>query len=153
MSVRGRAITDTPTMSKIAYIDGRGEDLWDAIVARNMEGIVAKRKDGRYHADKRTDDFTKIINYTYVDVQIAGYRKGDFGWLAYYNGRPAGVIEHGVPRTHKKAFYGVAKQLITGEDREYVYLQPQIKARVKMRNWTKSGMLRSPVFVDFILAG
>ncbi|MFG0217267.1 hypothetical protein ACFU8X_29880 [Brevibacillus porteri] len=44
------------------------------------------------------------------------------------------------------------KQLITGEDREYVYVQPQIKARVKMRNWTKSGMLRSPVFVDFILS-
>ncbi|MCC8435502.1 ATP-dependent DNA ligase [Brevibacillus sp. M2.1A] len=146
------AITNTPTMSKIAYIDGRGEDLWGAIVARNMEGIVAKKKDGRYHSDKRTDDFIKIINYTYVDVQIAGYRKGDFGWLAHYNGRPAGVIEFGVPPTHKKAFYGVAKSLVTGEDRDFVYIQPQIKARVKMRNWTKSGMLRSPVFVDFILA-
>ncbi|MFC8689467.1 hypothetical protein [Brevibacillus porteri] len=78
--VLDRAITDTPTMSKIAYIDRRGEDLWDAIVARDMEGIVVKRKDGRYHSDKRTDDFIKIINYTYVDVQIAGYRKGEFGW-------------------------------------------------------------------------
>ncbi|WP_409175628.1 ATP-dependent DNA ligase [Brevibacillus fortis] len=150
-SVLDQAITDTPTMSKIAYIDGRGEDLWDAIVDRNMEGIVAKGKDGRYHADKRTDDFLKIINYSYVDVHIAGWRKGDFGWLAHYNGRPAGVIELGVPPTHKQAFYGVAKQLITGEDRDFVYVQPQVKARVKMRNWTKSGMLRSPVFVDFIL--
>ena len=132
-AVLDRAITDTPTMSKIAYIDGRGEDLWDAIVARNMEGIVAKRKDGRYHADKRTDDFLKIINYTYVDVHIAGWRKGDFGWLTHYNGRSAGVIELGVPPTHKKAFYGVAKQLITGEDSDFVYIQPQIKARVKMR--------------------
>ncbi|MFF0829011.1 ATP-dependent DNA ligase [Brevibacillus sp. NPDC003359] len=151
-AVLDRVITDTPTMSKIAYIDGRGEDLWDAIVARDMEGIVAKRKDGRYHSDKRTDDFIKVINYMYVDVHIAGWRKGDFGWLAHYNGRPAGVVELGVPPTHKQAFYGVAKQLITGEDREYVYMQPQIKARVKMRNWTKGGMLRSPVFVDFILA-
>ncbi|MGK5654356.1 hypothetical protein ACSNN6_26560 [Brevibacillus formosus] len=72
--------------------------------------------------------------------------------MAHYNGRPAGVIELGVPPTHKQAFYGVAKQLITGEDREYVYIQPHIKARVKIRNWTKSGMLRSPVFVDFIFA-
>ncbi|MGF9907245.1 ATP-dependent DNA ligase [Brevibacillus porteri] len=152
-AVLDQAITDTPTMSKIAYIDSRGEDLWDAIVARDMEGIVAKRKDGRYHSDKRTDDFLKIINYSYVDVHISGYRKGDFGWLTHYNGRPAGVIELGVPPTHKQAFYGVAKQLITGEDRDFVYVQPQIKARVKMRNWTKSGMLRSPVFVDFILAG
>ncbi|WP_334312687.1 ATP-dependent DNA ligase [Brevibacillus sp. AG] len=34
-AVLDRAILDTPTMSKIAYIDGRGEDLWDAIVARD----------------------------------------------------------------------------------------------------------------------
>ncbi|MED1800636.1 hypothetical protein [Brevibacillus porteri] len=73
--------------------------------------------------------------------------------MAHYNSRLVGVIELGVSFTHKQAFYGVAKQLITGEDREYVYIQQQIKARVKMRNWTKSGMLRSPVFVDFILAG
>ncbi|MBG9944390.1 hypothetical protein ABD77_20955 [Brevibacillus formosus] len=52
---------------------------------------------------------------------------------------------------HKQAFYGVAKSIVTGENRDYVYIQPQIKASVKMRNWTKSGMLRSPVFVDFIL--
>jgi len=151
-SVLDRAITDTPTMSKIAYIDGRGEDLFDLIVKRNMEGMVVKRKDGRYHAGKRTDDFVKIINYSYADVSIAGYRKGDFGWLAQVNGRPAGVIELGVPPTHKQAFYGVAKPLITGEDSDFVYVQPLIKARVKFRNWTKSGMLRSPVFVDFILS-
>ncbi|MGG4453802.1 hypothetical protein [Brevibacillus porteri] len=85
----------------MAYIDGRGEDLWDAIIARNMEGIVANRKDGRYHTDKQTNDIIKVINYTHVDVQIAGWRKGDFGWLAHYNGRPAGVIELGVPPTDK----------------------------------------------------
>ncbi|MBY0088415.1 RNA ligase family protein [Brevibacillus brevis] len=151
-AVLDQAITDTPTMSKIAYIDGRGEDLWDAIVARDMEGIVAKKKDGRYHADKRTDDFVKIINYCYADVNISGWRKGDFGWLAHVDGRTVGVIELGVPPTHKQAFFSVAKPLITGEDRDFIYVQPLIKARVKFRNWTKSGMLRSPVFANFILS-
>lgn len=156
-AVLEHAIHDTPTISKIAYFDGRGEDLWEAIVGRNMEGIVAKHKDGRYHAGKRTDDFIKVINYAYTDVYIAGYRKGDFGLLAYVidqNGklRPAGVIEHGVPSSHKKAFYSVVKPFITGQNRKFVYIQPQIKAKVKFRNWTKTGMLRSPVFVDFILS-
>ncbi|MGG1658847.1 ATP-dependent DNA ligase [Brevibacillus sp. NRS-1366] len=151
-AVLDSVITNTPTMSKIAYIDGRGEDLYDLIVQRKMEGVVAKRKDGRYHAGKRTDDFVKIINYSYADVKIVGWRKGDFGWLAHVNGRPAGVIELGVPPTHKEAFYGVVKPLITGEDRDFVYVQPLFKARVKFRNWTKSGMLRSPVFVEFILS-
>ncbi|GED72612.1 hypothetical protein BRE01_63140 [Brevibacillus reuszeri] len=61
-----------------------------------MEGVVAKRKDGRYYAGKRTDDFVKIINYSYADVSIAGWLKGGFGWLAHVNGRPVGVIELGV---------------------------------------------------------
>lgn len=151
-AILDRAISDTQTISKIAHIDGRGEDLYDLIVARNMEGVVAKRKDGRYHAGKRTADFVKVINYTYAEVCIAGYRKSDFGWLAQHNGRPAGVIELGVPPVQKQAFYGVVKPLVTGENRDFVYIQPQIKARVKFRNWTRSGMLRSPVFVDFVLS-
>lgn len=157
-AVLDRAVSDNGTISKTVYADGRGEDLWDAIVARNMEGIVAKRKDSVYATGKRSDNWLKVVNYTYADVFIGGWRKEKFGWLAYVpatNGRlrPAGAIELGVPPTHKQAFYGVAKSLITGEDRDYVYLEPRIKASVKFRNWTKSGNLRSPVFVDFILNG
>jgi hypothetical protein len=37
---------------------------------------------------------------------------------------------------HKKAFYGVSKGLITGEDRNFVYVEPSIKVRVRFRNWT-----------------
>lgn len=65
--------------------------------------------------------------------------------------RPAGIIEFGANPTHKKAFSGVSKALITGEDQEYVYVEPRIRARVKMRNWTKAGLLRSPVFTEFIV--
>jgi len=150
-AVLDRAIIDTPTMSKIVYVGGRGEDLYEAVVKRKMEGMVAKRKDGRYHPGKRTADFVKIINYSYADVYIAGWRKSEFGWLAHVDGRPAGIIELGAPPTHKQAFYAVAKSLVTGEDRDFVYVEPRIRARVKFRNWTRSGMLRSPVFVDFVL--
>ncbi|WP_327204638.1 hypothetical protein [Paenibacillus polymyxa] len=91
-----------------------------------------------------------------ADVFITGYRKEEFGWLAGVPNesgkiRPSGIIELGATPTHKKAFYGVSKALITGEDREYVYVEPRIRARVKMRNWTKAGLLRSPVFTEFIV--
>jgi DNA ligase 1 len=39
---------------------------------------------------------------------------------------------------------------MTGEDKDFVYLEPRW-ATVKFRNWTRSEMLRSPVFVDFVL--
>ncbi|GGF63943.1 hypothetical protein GCM10010912_06260 [Paenibacillus albidus] len=38
-----------------------------------------------------------------------------------------------------------------GEDKEFVHLEPRLRAKVRMRNWTKSGMLRTPVFEQFIL--
>lgn len=89
-------------------------------------------------------------------MRITGYRKNEFGWLASIdigNGKmqPAGVIELGVNPTQKKAFFNVKDSIITGEDKEFVYLEPYIRARVKTRNWTKAGMLRSPVFVDFAI--
>jgi DNA ligase-1 len=51
----------------------------------------------------------------------------------------------------KKALYGVVQPLITGENKANVFIKPVIKARVKIRNWTRKGLLRSPVFVDFKL--
>jgi len=85
-----------------------------------------------------------------------GYKKREFGWLAGVadkssNIRPAGIIEFGAGPTEKKAFYSVSKALVTGENRDFIFLEPRIRAKVKMQNWTKSGLLRSPVFVEYLL--
>lgn len=134
--------------SPAMFVDDNGEALYRLICDRKMEGIVAKRKDSTY-VSRRSQDWLKVVRY-----EEAGYKKDEFGWLSVVeeNGkkRPAGIIELGVPPKHKKAFYGIAKQLVTGEDKNYVYLEPLIKARVKMRNWTRNGMLRTPAFVDFV---
>lgn len=45
---------------------------------------------------------------------------------------------------------GVCKRLVIREDSDFIYLEPAIRANVKMRNWTKAGMLRNPVFAGFI---
>lgn len=150
-----KVLQDTPTIRKIQFVEKEGVALFEAIKQHDMEGIVAKKKDSIY-VGKRSPHWIKVINYQYADVYITGYRKGEFGWLASVmdtNGRmrPAGIIELGVPPVHKEAFRGVCKQLITGEDKNFVYLEPRLQASVKFRNWTKSGMLRSPVFVDFVL--
>ncbi|MEF2246458.1 ATP-dependent DNA ligase [Paenibacillus sp. IITD108] len=135
--------------SLVLSVEGDGITLFDVIKSHKLEGIVAKRKDSRYEGS-RSVNWLKIINYEYADVVIAGYRKNQFGWLAHYNGRPAGIIELAVPVAHRKAFYKVANTIVTGEDRNFVYVQPQIKARVRFRNYYRSGMLRSPEFVSFI---
>lgn len=139
----------------VPHIEGAGEALFTQIKARGMEGIVGKRKDSVYETGYRSDNWRKVINWSYADVYITGYKKEEFGWLVGVESnrglRPAGVIELGASPTDKRAFYGVVQPLVTGEDSNFVYVEPRIKARVKMRNWTKSGLLRSPVFERFIV--
>ncbi|NHN31210.1 ATP-dependent DNA ligase [Paenibacillus agricola] len=135
----------------IPSIEAEGERLYKHIEALSMEGIVAKRANSIY-VSSRSSAWQKVINWTYVDVFISGYRKGDFGWLtADEHGRPLGIVEIGVTPRHKLAFYGVRDRLRTYEDDDYVYLEPRLLAKVKIRNWTRAGLLRSPVFVDFIV--
>jgi hypothetical protein len=59
--------------------------------------------------------------------------------------------EFGVAPKDKMMFYRATQSIVSGEDKDFVYLKPQLQAKVKMRNWTKSGMLRSPVFERFVM--
>lgn len=65
--------------------------------------------------------------------------------------RPAGIIGLGVSPTQRKAFYATAQQRKTGEDKEFVYLELCIGARVKQRIWTRSGRLWTLVFVEIMI--
>jgi len=166
LSVDGKDVRGLPLMERKAILDnilveneyykrvmhvgGRGADLFNIIEQRGLEGIVAKLKDSKY-VGRRSDAWLKMINYTYAEVKLTGYRKAEFGLLANYNGRPAGIIELAVPAEHRKAFYAVAKTIVTSEDKNFVYIQPLIRAKVRFRNWYKSGLLRSPEFVDFVI--
>ncbi|TNJ63014.1 ATP-dependent DNA ligase [Paenibacillus hemerocallicola] len=142
-----------PRISVVPYIEREGERLYQEIVSRQMEGNVAKRKESIYVSDQKSLSWLKIINWTYVDVVLTGWRKDEFGWLVGVQAgeriRPAGVVELGVTAPQRKAFYAAIQPYVTGEDKHYVYVQPLIKAKVKIRNWTKKGLLRSPVFVKF----
>lgn len=145
-----QVIKPTPFVTPVMSVPGTGIALFNVIKEKKLEGIVAKIKTSKY-VGRRTASWIKIINYTYAEVQIAGYRKNQFGWLVQNQGRPVGIIELAVPATHKKAFYSVAGNLVRKEDRDFVYLEQKINVKVRFRNWTRAGMLRSPEFVDFVI--
>ncbi|MBW5447826.1 ATP-dependent DNA ligase [Cohnella sp. CFH 77786] len=159
--LRGRPLTDRKALlarvldenhhfSRVIHVEGSGVSMFEAICEKRLEGMVAKKKDSRYFG-RRDPAWIKIIHYQYADVTIAGYRKNQFGWLLQHQGIPLGVMELAVPSAHRNAFYGVSKSIVTGEDRNFVYVQPSIKARVRFRNWTRAGTLRSPEFVEFVV--
>lgn len=144
-----QVLTNNNYFSKVIRVEGTRRAIFDLIKQRGLEGIVAKRKDSVY-VSRHDTNWLKIINYQYETVEIAGYRKSQFGWILQHDGRGVGLLELAVPKTHRKAFFGVAKSLVAREDREYVYLQPELRAQVRFRNWTRGGLLRIPEFVRFV---
>lgn len=145
-----QVLTANNFISPLMSVDDTGVSLFKAIREKQLEGIVAKRKTSKY-VGRRDASWIKIINYTYAEIQIVGYRKNQFGWLLEHRNKAVGILEFAVPSSHKKAFYGVAKVLVTGEDRDFVFVEPRINAQVRFRNWTRAGMLRIPEFVDFVV--
>jgi len=137
----------------IPFVEGVGEALFEQMVSRKLEGMVGKRKNSLY-VSRRSPAWQKVINWSYADVFITGYRKEEFGWLAAVPDesgrlRPAGIVEYATQATRKE-FYSKSRALVTGEDKKFVYLSPTIRGRVKFRNWFKSGMLRTPVLTELI---
>lgn len=147
-------LEDSEYVSKIRYITEHGKEFFEAAQQMDLEGIVAKRADSLYEG-RRSHEWRKIINWKYEDVYITGYKKNGLGWLCSVedNGhfRYAGLLEFGTTPDDRKAFYRVSQSLVIEETDKFVYLEPKIRVKVKIRNWTRNNMLRTPVFCEFIL--
>ncbi|WP_052315282.1 hypothetical protein [Desulfosporosinus youngiae] len=130
---------------------GNGKALFDLVKQQQLEGIVLKKKDSKYELGKRSSNWLKVVNYQYTTVEIAGFRKSEFGWVIQFpDGKPAGIMEL-VPANARKTVYGVAKMV--GKDAGDFVMFPQasrgLMCKVKYRSLTKAGYLRLPSFVEF----
>lgn len=147
-------LEDTEYISKIRYVKEHGKSFFDAARELQLEGVVAKRVNSVYES-RRSNSWRKIINWQFEEVYLTGFKKGEFGWLCsvqeHNQFRQVGILEYGTSPQDRQAFYQVAKSLIIEETENMVLLDPKIRAKVKMRNWTRKGMLRTPVFCRFVL--
>ncbi|MEV2223469.1 hypothetical protein AB0E01_26800 [Nocardia vinacea] len=57
-------------------LNGRGEDLLAETRRMQLEGLIAKRLDGRYLPGRRSRLWTKIKNIVTADVVIIGWQSG-----------------------------------------------------------------------------
>ncbi|UVI28601.1 ATP-dependent DNA ligase [Paenibacillus spongiae] len=150
MALLDDILTENEYYKKIIRVNGRGKVLFEAIQQLNLEGIVAKRKDSLY-ASGQTAGWMKIMNYQYENVPIVGYRKKHFALLGQVTDQPEGRIELAMPAVLRRSFHSTAKGMITGEDRNYIYMEPQIRACIRYRSKNKNGLPRAPEFVDLII--
>ncbi len=172
----GKDLTDKPLMERKAilqakvnegnglsisrYIEERGIAFFNLAKEQNLEGIVAKKKDGLYHIGKKTSDWIKIKVMEDEDLLILGYQPDEDGVpkdliLGYYD-------ENGKLQCRGKVYLGVSK-----EERAYilkfakkntvkspwfekyknvVWLKPELVGTVQYMHETESGGMRQPVW-------
>ena len=127
---------DLPLITKTLSINGSSSALFDLVKGQGLEGIVLKKKDFKYEIGKRSQNWLKVINYQYATVEIAGYRKSEFGWLLRFpNGESAGVMEL-VPTEARKIVYQLAEREEAKESNDYVFFSKangSVKCKVKYR--------------------
>jgi DNA ligase-1 len=151
-------IQDQPHLTLVRSVPGKqAQAFFELIRQQGLEGVVLKRKDSTYQIGKRSNDWLKLINYQYHNVRLTGLKKDEFGWLIGVEEggrvRPAGIIEFPPPEDVRKAVWRIVNHAKMGEDKNIIYLSPDIKMIVKSRGWTKNGMIRIPVFHSFDFGG
>ncbi|MDE6868311.1 MAG: ATP-dependent DNA ligase [Clostridia bacterium] len=142
------------------YVSTNGVAFFSLAKKENLEGIVAKKKDGLYHIGKRTRDWIKIKVMQDEDLLVLGYQPDEDGKvkdliLGYYD-------DKGELKCRGKVYLGVSKaeQRIIGEFakknsvkkpwfdkyKNVVWLKPQLIGTAHFMHETENGGMRQPVW-------
>ena len=145
-----------------------GEKFYAAALEAGFEGIIAKRRDGRYEAGVRSPAWLKIKATQSGEFLVCGYTVGKgqraktFGALLLGYRDPsgklafAGRVGSGFDEDSLTALTDRLKRLETRRhpfseapdvDVPVVWLKPELVAEVKFAEWTPDGSLRAPVFL------
>lgn len=148
-----KELDNTEHIVKMQYIEEYGEALFEAVKEQGLEGICIKAKNSKYFPNIRSSNWLKVLNYSFLDVWIIGYRVDKFGLIAAIKGESSlkniGIIEHGSINIRRE-FYNKVRSYTQEEKNNFVYIQPYVKARVKFLNWTSKGYMRIPVLIEIV---
>lgn len=139
-------------------IENNGTAFYRLAEQRNLEGIVAKRKDSKYYFDKRTKDWIKCKNLKDEDYVVCGYIPkennmtsivlGQYrdGALRYKGHVTLGVGGEGFRRIKALQRLPSPPFAIPTGNEGAVWVEPSLVCIVKYMDKTDSGGLRQPVF-------
>ncbi|MBK5267567.1 MAG: hypothetical protein JJE47_09045 [Acidimicrobiia bacterium] len=155
---------DTPiTVNDLTPTDG--VNLFSAIEASGLEGMVAKRLSSGYEPGRRSGAWRKILNLTTVRCLVGGYSPSEVG-------EPFSALLLGLLVGDRLRYIGRVGSGFSNEDRRHIrsalddmagpdpfiadpdipeggFCVPQLVAHVRFRMWTDAGRLRGPVFKGF----
>jgi DNA ligase D-like protein (predicted ligase) len=151
-------------------------DILAAVREQKLEGVVAKRKDSRYEAGKRTGSWLKYRVNRGQEFVVGGYLPGPHGFdsliVGYYRGKDllyvARVRNGFVPLQRRRIFQKLCGlispkmpfanlpdkhesrwgETLTAEKmKKCIWLRPEAVAQVEFLEWTEADRLRHSKFI------
>ena len=150
---------DTDYFIKSKYIKKDGINLFKKIKKLNLEGIVCKNINGKYHINKRTYDFIKVKNINRDEFYIGGYINNKNNTvsllLGEYNDNNKFMYVGKVIMSKNKKLYDKlkfkrkSKSYFINYDKEAIFIKPELTCFVEYQERTKSNHLRHSVYKDY----
>ncbi len=158
------ATAEPGTLRLSDEIAERGEELYAAVAAMGLEGIVAKKIDSPYRAGYSTDWFKvrvdrasdfAVVGFDPIPRSRSGFRalhlavRDTAGGLRY-----AGTVGSGFSheelntlRTRLEPARRDTPPVSVGDSRGVVWVEPELVVEIRYKEWTAGGHLRHPVFL------
>ena len=160
---------ELPKSDHIRYCDHvkeRGKEFFKLVKAQDLEGVIAKRMDGRYVKGVRSKTWLKIKNHHSQEVVIGGWTaprnsRTHFGalLLGVYDGEKLRYVGHTGTGFDQRSLKELATAMaplqrktspFAGEveaNETPTWVTPKLVANVKFTEWTRDRIMRHPVFL------
>jgi bifunctional non-homologous end joining protein LigD len=158
-------------------LPGTPKQIERAVRQLRLEGVVAKRRDSRYEAGRRSDAWVKVKFSRRQEFVVGGYKPAGASFdsllVGYYERRKlyyAGKVRAGLTPHLRAALFGRLRPLatarcpfvnlpsnrsshwgegVTVEDMETLcWVKPSFVVEIAFTEWTRDGNLRHASFVD-----
>ena len=158
--ILSKAVTEGHNLSVSRWIEKNGVAFFELAKKENLEGIVAKKKDGLYFIGKRTSEWIKIKVMQDEDLLVLGFQPDENGKvkdliLGYYDDtgelKCRGKVYLGVSKAEQKIIAEFAKKNTVKRPwfdkyKNVVWLKPQRVGTAHFMHETESGGMRQPVW-------
>ncbi len=159
-AVLSKAVNEGHNLSVSRWIEKNGVAFFELAKKENLEGIVAKKRDGLYHIGKRTSEWIKIKVMQDEDLLVLGYQPDENGKvkdliLGYYGKKGElkcrGKVYLGVSKAEQKIIADFAKKNTVkrpwfAQYKNAIWLKPQLVGTAHFMHETESGGMRQPVW-------
>ena len=155
-----KQVIEGHNLSVSRYIEKNGIAFYELAKKENLEGIVAKLKDGLYHIGKRTSDWIKIKVMQDEDLLVLGYVPDENNnvkdlILGFYDEKEElhcrGKVYLGISKEEKRIIKAFAQANIVKKPwfekyKNAIWMKPKLVGTAHFMHETESGGMRQPVW-------